>query len=75
MTEIQFSDAGESNHVAMPTVNARISPRGGLDILSRAEIARLRDASSGGLHELLRRCALAHRTEASEGTGEGAKGI
>jgi len=41
------------------TVNVRISPRGGLDVLSRDEVARLRDASSGGLHELLRRCALA----------------
>jgi predicted Rossmann-fold nucleotide-binding protein len=43
----------------LPTVNTRISPRGGLDVLSRAEIARLRDASAGGLHELMRRCALA----------------
>jgi predicted Rossmann-fold nucleotide-binding protein len=43
----------------LPTVNTRISPRGGLDVLSRAEIARLRDASAGGLHDLMRRCALA----------------
>jgi predicted Rossmann-fold nucleotide-binding protein len=50
----------------LPTVNARISPRGGLDILSRDEIARLRDASSGGLHELLRRCALAVLTTGSD---------
>src|SRR5579871_4843509 len=41
------------------TVNARISPAGGLDILSRNEVARLRDASGSGLHGLLRRCALA----------------
>jgi pyrimidine/purine-5'-nucleotide nucleosidase len=51
---------------ALPTVNAHISPRGGLDILSRAEIARLRDASSGGLHELLRRCTLAVLTTGSD---------
>jgi predicted Rossmann-fold nucleotide-binding protein len=44
---------------AAATVNARISPRGGLDLLSRGEIAQLRDASGGGLHDLLRRCALA----------------
>lgn len=50
----------------LPTVNAHISPRGGLDILSRGEIARLRDASSGGLHELLRRCALAVLTTGSD---------
>ncbi|MDR2871334.1 MAG: nucleotide 5'-monophosphate nucleosidase PpnN [Xanthomonadaceae bacterium] len=39
--------------------SARIYPSGGLDVLSRVEIARLHDASSGGMHELLRRCALA----------------
>ncbi|MDE3072774.1 MAG: LOG family protein [Pseudomonadota bacterium] len=40
-------------------VSARISPIGGLDILSRNEVARLRGASDSGLHALLRRCALA----------------
>jgi predicted Rossmann-fold nucleotide-binding protein len=44
---------------SQPTVSARIFPRGGLDLLSRDEVARLRDASEGGLHDLLRRCALA----------------
>lgn len=48
------------------TVNTRISPRGGLDILSRDEVARLRDASTGGLRELLRRCALAVLTTGSD---------
>jgi predicted Rossmann-fold nucleotide-binding protein len=48
------------------TVNARISPRGGLDVLSRSEVSRLRDASTGGLHELLRRCALAVLTSGSQ---------
>ena len=48
------------------TVNARISPRGGLDVLSRNEVQRLRDASSGGQHELLRRCALAVLTSGSQ---------
>lgn len=47
------------------TVDARISPRGGLDVLSRDEVSRLRDASAGGLHELLRRCALAVLTSGS----------
>jgi predicted Rossmann-fold nucleotide-binding protein len=48
------------------TVNALITPRGGLDVLSRAEIARLRDASAGSvLHDLLRRCALAVLTTGS----------
>jgi len=49
----------------LPTVNAQIYPRGGLDILSRTEVARLRDASAGGMHELLRRCALAVLTSGS----------
>ncbi len=40
-------------------VNARIAPIGGLDVLSRQEVGRLRDATQGGLHALLRRCALA----------------
>src|SRR5207344_2797980 len=56
----QDESTGEQmTHSPPATVNARISPRGGLDVLSRDEIARLRDASGGGLHELLRRCALA----------------
>ncbi|WP_240183492.1 nucleotide 5'-monophosphate nucleosidase PpnN [Arenimonas caeni] len=49
-----------------PTVNARISPRGGLDILSRDEVARLADASAGGQTELLRRCALAVLTSGTD---------
>jgi pyrimidine/purine-5'-nucleotide nucleosidase len=52
--------------IAPETVTANISPRGGLDVLSRYEVARLRDASSGGQHELLRRCALAVLTSGSE---------
>ncbi|HEY0309813.1 MAG TPA: nucleotide 5'-monophosphate nucleosidase PpnN [Luteimonas sp.] len=49
----------------LPTVDARIFPSGGLDVLSREEVARLRDASAGGMHELLRRCALAVLTTGS----------
>ena len=42
MTE---ADENETPPAMAPlaTVNARISPRGGLDILSRDEIARLRE--------------------------------
>ncbi|WP_374012088.1 nucleotide 5'-monophosphate nucleosidase PpnN [Pseudoxanthomonas koreensis] len=49
----------------LPVQDARIYPRGGLDVLSRTEVARLRDASSGGMHDLLRRCALAVLTSGS----------
>ena len=45
------------------TVSARIGPASGLDVLSRQEVARLRDASAGGLHKLLRSCALAVLTQ------------
>jgi predicted Rossmann-fold nucleotide-binding protein len=48
------------------TFSARIAPAAGLDVLSRHEVARLRDAGSGGLHELLRRCALAVLTQGSQ---------
>ncbi len=50
---------------SLPVVSARIYPKGGLDVLSRDEVARLRDASAGGMHELLRRCALAVLTSGS----------
>ncbi|QJQ97212.1 LOG family protein [Halomonas sp. PA5] len=36
-----------------------ISPEGSLEVLSQHEVNRLRDTSTSGLHELLRRCALA----------------
>ena len=49
-----------------PTFNAQISPRASLVILSREEITRLRDLTQGGMHELLRRCALAVLTTGTE---------
>lgn len=48
------------------TVDARITPLGGMDVLSRGEVARLRDVSLGGLHDLLRRCALAVLTSGGD---------
>ncbi len=51
--------------MAKTTVSARISPVAGMDVLSRDEVSRLRDASRGGLHALLRRCALAVLTQGS----------
>ena len=49
-----------------PVFNAQISPRASLVILSREEITRLRDLTQGGMHELLRRCALAVLTTGTE---------
>ena len=54
-----MNDTKPEKSAKRTTVNARVSPAGGLDILSRNEVARLRDASGSGLHLLLRRCALA----------------
>ncbi len=51
---------------AIETVDASITPLGGMDVLSRGEVARLRDVSLGGLHDLLRRCALAVLTSGSD---------
>lgn len=48
------------------TVSTRIAPVAGMDVLSRNEVKLLRDASQGGLHALLRRCALAVLTSGSE---------
>jgi len=50
---------------ALPVVSTHVYPKGGLAMLSRVEVARLRDASAGGMHELLRRCALAVLTSGS----------
>jgi predicted Rossmann-fold nucleotide-binding protein len=60
-----MSANAESISTSLPTVNTHIYPRGGLDVLSRYEVARLRDASVGGMHDLLRRCALAVLTSGS----------
>ena len=48
MDEVMVSDAVVSGVAAnkLPTVDASIYPRGGLDVLSRDEVMRLRDASS-----------------------------
>lgn len=40
-------------------VDARVTPAGGLDVLSRKEVKRLSKASSGDLYELFRRCSVA----------------
>ncbi|MGY1520761.1 nucleotide 5'-monophosphate nucleosidase PpnN [Luteimonas sp. A482] len=55
----------EAATTSLPVVSTRIYPSGALDILSRDEVARLKDASSGGMHDLLRRCALAVLTSGS----------
>ncbi|WP_280730169.1 nucleotide 5'-monophosphate nucleosidase PpnN [Halomonas salinarum] len=41
------------------TISTTLSPEGSLEVLSQHEVNRLRDTSTSGLHDLLRRCALA----------------
>ncbi|GAB2799870.1 nucleotide 5'-monophosphate nucleosidase PpnN [Halomonas shantousis] len=41
------------------TLSTVISPEGSLEVLSQQEVNRLRDTSASGLHDVLRRCALA----------------
>ncbi|SHE89986.1 hypothetical protein SAMN02745148_01378 [Modicisalibacter ilicicola DSM 19980] len=41
------------------THSATTSPEGSLEVLSQHEVNRLRDTSANGLHDILRRCALA----------------
>jgi hypothetical protein len=40
-------------------IDARVSPEGHMEILSRAEVLKLLDASQGGLYKLFRSCSLA----------------
>ena len=40
-------------------MDARINPEGSLEILSRFEVAQLRDTGEGGLYDLWRQCSLA----------------
>ncbi len=48
------------------TVDAVITPQGSLEVLSRAEVAKLLDTSTGGLYNTLRNCALAVLNVGSE---------
>ncbi|KTG25835.1 MULTISPECIES: nucleotide 5'-monophosphate nucleosidase PpnN [Halomonadaceae] len=41
------------------TISSIISPEGSLEVLSQHEVNRLKSTSKSGLHDLLRRCALA----------------
>lgn len=52
--------------MAKTKVSALINPEAGMEVLSKSEIRRLRDASAGGLHQLFRRCALAVLTTGIE---------
>ncbi len=42
-----------------PTVNASVTPKGSLEVLSQLEVQKLKSVSENGLYELFRSCALA----------------
>lgn len=44
---------------SIDVVDGRISPEGRLDVLSKYEVSKLRDASQGDLYKLFRNCSLA----------------
>lgn len=43
----------------MSGISARITPRKALRVLSRQEVNRLKDVSTGGLHDIFKRCSFA----------------
>lgn len=47
-------------------ISARINPEVGMDVLSKAEVRRLMEATTGSLYQLFRQCALAVLTTGSE---------
>ncbi len=53
-----YKIAQERDHI-YDTIDAVVSPHGHLNVLSQMEMAKLRDASQGGLYQLFRSCALA----------------
>jgi predicted Rossmann-fold nucleotide-binding protein len=47
-------------------IDARISPAGGMEVLSKSEVNKLLDTSQGGLYRLFRNCSLAVLNSGSE---------
>jgi predicted Rossmann-fold nucleotide-binding protein len=45
--------------LSRPTINASVSPKGSLEILSHREVQQLRETGSGSAYALFRQCALA----------------
>lgn len=56
---------------ARGAINARIAPEGSLEVLSQLEVSQLQRTGHGGIHELLRRCAIAVLNSASPAGDDG----
>lgn len=60
-------EAGVEASIVVPEmVDARVTPKGSLENLSQAEVAKLLDSGQGGLYPLFRKCALAVLNSGSE---------
>jgi len=56
----------EATIAVADAVDARVTPKGSLENLSQSEVAKLLDASQGGLYSLFRQCSLAVLNSGSE---------
>ena len=73
MTDINHMPQGAAVQIpvsTLPTVDAQIYPKGGLDILSREEVARLRDACGGDLDRVVRCVKIVGFVNATEDFGD-----
>ena len=58
-TSVVIPNRLEPGLAAPDLVDARVTPKGSLEMLSQQEVERLLDSGQGGLYPLFRRCALA----------------
>jgi hypothetical protein len=65
-TSIVIPNNLETDLSAPDMVDARVTPKGSLEMLSQQEVDRLLDSGQGGLYPLFRRCALAVLNSGSE---------
>ena len=59
MSTVHFRTAPDLICMSYPLIDALISPEGKLEILSKAEVARLLDQGQAGLYQSFRNCSLA----------------
>jgi len=65
-TSVVIPNELEPGLAAPDMVDARVTPKGSLEMLSQQEVDRLLDSGQGGLYALFRRCALAVLNSGSE---------
>ncbi|HZF17755.1 MAG TPA: nucleotide 5'-monophosphate nucleosidase PpnN [Steroidobacteraceae bacterium] len=65
-TSVVLPNNPDADLSAPDLVDARVTPKGSLEMLSQQEVDRLLDSGQGGLYPLFRRCALAVLNSGSE---------